>query len=112
MTGDWSGFDAFWKAYPRKVAKGAAEKAWKRLKPSLDVQQQIRDALIWQVLQDQWQDVKFIPHPSTYLNQRRWEDEPPVRQRPDQYGHYPPCESHRVCVERFINEERAKRGVA
>lgn len=33
------------------------------------------DAIERQKQSDQWQEPKFIPHPTTWLNQRRWEDE-------------------------------------
>jgi hypothetical protein len=56
-------------AYPRKVAKGAAVKAW----PGDEHLPAILAALAWQA--KNWTDPKFIPHPATYLNQRRWEDE-------------------------------------
>lgn len=66
-------FGRFWQAYPRKVGKGAAEKAWKsalsRASP-----EQILDA----VQRAEWHgNPRFIPHPATWLNQHRWLDEPP-----------------------------------
>lgn len=69
-------FLVFWDEYPRKVAKGAAARAWKRQAPPIvDVLQ----ALKWQRRQDQWQrdGGQYVPHPATYLNDRRWEDEEP-----------------------------------
>ena len=71
------GFTEFWKAYPRKVGKGAAQKAWDRLKPDLAA---VLAALDWQTKQDAWtkDGGQFIPHPGTYLNQKRWEDEKPA----------------------------------
>lgn len=71
------GFTEFWQAYPRKVGKGAAEKAWSKLKPDLQI---VLSALAWQSRQDGWTKDQgaFIPHPATYLNQRRWEDEKPA----------------------------------
>lgn len=71
------GFTEFWQAYPRKVGKGAAQKAWDKLKPDLD---SVLAALAWQTKQDAWtkDGGQFIPHPGTYLNQRRWEDEKPL----------------------------------
>lgn len=71
------GFTEFWKAYPNKTGKGAAEKSWEKQKPDLAT---VLAALAWQTKQDAWtkDQGKFIPHPSTYLNQRRWEDEQPV----------------------------------
>jgi uncharacterized protein YdaU (DUF1376 family) len=71
------GFTEFWQAYPRKVGKGAAEKAWAKASPDL---QAVLTALAWQTKQDGWtkDGGAFIPHPGTYLNQRRWEDEKPA----------------------------------
>lgn len=71
------GFTEFWQAYPRKVGKGAAEKAWAKLNPDLRT---VLSALAWQSRQDGWTKDQgaFIPHPATYLNQRRWDDEKPA----------------------------------
>lgn len=73
------GFDVFWKSYPRKVGKPVAFKAWNKQKPDLAL---VLTALAWQRTSEQWarDNGQFIPHPSTYLNQRRWEDEPPSAQ--------------------------------
>lgn len=73
-------FDSFWTAYPKKVGKGAAEKAWRALGPDNELLQQILHALEWQRQQDQWtkDGGQFIPYPSTWLNQKRWMDERPA----------------------------------
>lgn len=75
------GFETFWHHYPRKVGKGAAEKAWDKVGASLPT---VLSALSWQAISDDWtrDSGKFIPHPSTYLNQRRYEDEPPEVVKP------------------------------
>ena len=70
-------FDTFWKAYPRKVAKGAARTAWdrtKNIRPSLDI---LLEAIEKQKQQEQWQKDggTYIPHPATWLRQERWDDE-------------------------------------
>jgi hypothetical protein len=69
------GFAEFWAAYPRKVGKGGAEKLWGRLKPDLPT---VLKAIERARATEQWQrdGGQFIPHPATWLNQRRWEDEP------------------------------------
>jgi hypothetical protein len=36
----------------------------------------IKESIAWQVTSENWKDPQFIPHPSTWLNERRWEDEP------------------------------------
>lgn len=71
-------FARFWKAYPRKTGKGAAEKAWEKLKPTEELLLSMLAALGWQTRSADWQKDSgaFIPHPATWLNQRRWEDEP------------------------------------
>jgi hypothetical protein len=68
------GFAEFWSAYPRKVGKGAAEKLWGKLKPDLPI---VLKAIERARVTEQWQrdGGQFIPHPATWLSQRRWEDE-------------------------------------
>lgn len=70
-------FARFWEAYPRKVAKGRARKAWQKLAPDAALTDSILDALAWQRTGDTWRTPRFIPHPGTYLSDRRWEDAPP-----------------------------------
>ncbi len=68
-------FNTFWTAYPRKVAKTTAQKAFNKLKVDDGLLTSILIALEKQKQSKQWQDKQFIPHPATWLNQRRWEDE-------------------------------------
>lgn len=83
-----AGFAEFWSAYPLKKAKATAEKAWAKLKPSADLQAAILSAIAAHKLSADWQrdGGQYIPHPTTWLNQRRWEDEVTHArsQRPDQ----------------------------
>ena len=71
------GFDRFWQAYPRKTAKPQAAKAFARLRPDEPLLQRMLAALDLQRQSPQWQrDAgQFVPHPSTWINGRRWEDE-------------------------------------
>lgn len=64
----------FWAKFPRKIGKGAAWIAWKRAKPPLA---KVLVAIEAQKDSPQWRKNggQFIPHPTTWLNQRRWEDE-------------------------------------
>lgn len=73
-------FLSFWTAYPRKVSKAQAQKVWQKINPDSFLQEQILKSLEWQSLQPDWQKEggKFIPHPATWLNGRRWEDEQPT----------------------------------
>lgn len=67
------GFAEFWSAYPKKVGKGAAEKAWKKAKANLD---SVLAAIKVQASSDQWrkENGQYIPNPATWINERRWED--------------------------------------
>lgn len=71
------GFDTFWQAYPRKTAKPQAAKAFARLRPDDALLSQMLLVLALQRETDQWkrEGGQFIPHASTWLNNRRWEDE-------------------------------------
>jgi hypothetical protein len=75
--GGVGGFDRFWSAYPRKVAKQEALKAWTKLAPDIALEIRILGAVDHQRTWDAWtrDGGKFIPYPATWLNGRRWEDE-------------------------------------
>lgn len=70
-------FDKFWSSYPRKDNKQAAEKSFTRLKPDDDLLNKIQRNIQSRLNSGDWSldDKKHIPHASTYLNNRRWEDE-------------------------------------
>ncbi len=72
------GFEAFWEIYPRKVGKGAASKAWGRL--SLEQRRRAYRALKEQRQSLRGQirtDGNYCPHPATWINEGRFDDEPP-----------------------------------
>ena len=77
LSEDIVAFDKFWQLYPRKVGKGAAKKAWARLNPDDDLVRRILEAVSEQRDSVQWarDGGQYIPHPTTWLNQERWEDE-------------------------------------
>lgn len=66
-------FDQFWAAYPRRIAKGDARKAWGQtasIRPPLaDVLKAVAEA------RKHWDSGKFIPYPATWLRAERWDDE-------------------------------------
>lgn len=66
-------FRTFWDRYPRKVARQAAEKAFKRL--SLKDSDDAFNALELHLAQWRQKDRQFIPHAATWIRGRRWEDE-------------------------------------
>ena len=75
-----SQFEKFWTLYPKKAAKGAALSKWNTIcnKPTKDrpTWVQIKKAVFNQKKSEQWQDAKYIPHATTWLNQNRWLDDP------------------------------------
>ena len=70
-------FDEFWKAYPNKVGKDAARKAFEKRKPARPLLDAMLAAIAIQRTTKQWTDNggQYIPHPSTWLNEGRWQDE-------------------------------------
>lgn len=78
---DWTDFEEVWTRYPKKVGKEAARKAWKKLNGSRAQVEVLLLAIEKQKLSEQWQDVKYIPHLSTWLNGQRWTDEPTQERR-------------------------------
>jgi 2'-5' RNA ligase len=79
-------FEIFWKAYPRRVAKAVARKAWiqtARIRPSLE---ELLKIIETQCESEQWQKDggQYIPHPATWLRGERWSDEMEVNVKPKQ----------------------------
>ena len=68
-------WERFWKAYPRKKDKGAAEKAWNRAIRSGIEAKTIIDGLLFYVLDCRVKEPQFIKYPATWLNARGWQDE-------------------------------------
>ena len=73
------GFDAFWSAYPRKVGKDAAAKAFAKRRVDADLLAAMLAAVETQRHSDQWRrdGGQFIPHPAMWLKEGRWQDEAP-----------------------------------
>lgn len=67
-------FESFYVKYPRKVSKKAAADVWRRLS-EMD---RLAAAAGLERAVKTWSatgtETRFIPHPATWLNQRRWED--------------------------------------
>ena len=75
ITKSENNFLEFWNLYPKKKKKKEALIAWLKVSPPI---QPVLNAIGWQKQQQDWikEDGKFIPHPATYINGHRWEDEP------------------------------------
>lgn len=70
-------FDKFWAAYPNKVGKDAAKKAFDKRNPDEELTNLMMTALESQKSSDKWakDNGQYIPNPATWLNQGRWKDE-------------------------------------
>ena len=70
-------FDKFYQNYPKKVGKPKALQAFKKIDPDENLFFEMLQKLEIQKSSPQWSknNGEFIPHPSTWLNNRRWEDE-------------------------------------
>ena len=60
-----------------KVAKIKAKTSWDKIEMDKSVFEKIMQGLRDYKTSDQWEkdDGEFIPHPTTWLNQQRWNDE-------------------------------------
>lgn len=78
-------FVLFWEAYPRKVGREKALKSWKSINPStgkvltilkaVENQGPTFERAIAQAKDEGKPKKHYIPHPTTWLNQGRWDDE-------------------------------------
>lgn len=84
-----NGFDVFWENYPSKIGKGAALKKWQQLKISSELLAKILDAVEKQKKSSKWtkNNGEYIPNPTTWLNQGRWDDEVEVTEKLDDPWH-------------------------
>lgn len=79
-------FDKFWDAYPKKEGKKPAAKAWAKTNGNRPPIDQILAHI--EKRKSIWSEYKFIPHPTTFINQERWNDDltaavqKPVYKRP------------------------------
>ena len=106
-------FEQFWSAYPKKVGKGAAKAAFMKIKPSQDLTDRMVEAVRVASKSIQWQKEKgqYIPNPSTWLNQGRWEDhmevEPP-KPKEAPYPHPPKLTKEEKLEARQMAEGRMR----
>ena len=70
-------FDTFWAAYPKKVAKADARKAWAQTKDIRPELTNLLTAITANCKTESWMKSggAFIPYPATWLRGERWEDE-------------------------------------
>ncbi len=109
-------FEAWWAICPVKVGKGAAWEEYQRQRPPFE---QLMATTRAYLESEEWapksDGERAIPHPRTFLHQRRWEDTP-TRLRPRAAGptqgddwrdacpHTPQCSTPRRCELRRMKE--------
>jgi Mn-dependent DtxR family transcriptional regulator len=73
-------FERVWDSYPRKVNKRQAFEVWTALAPSPELTERIIASIQEHIQSEQWSRSlaedggQYVPHLTTFLNQRRWED--------------------------------------
>lgn len=73
-TNNIDSFEKFWEIYPRKIGKAAALKAFDKAIKKADSARIIESLENW-VYRGNLPEMQFIPHPTTWLNQERWQDD-------------------------------------
>lgn len=81
-------FMKLWAIWPKKRRKARREavKAWDRLKASDELLNEMSAALAKQMEGADWKRGIGVPYPSTWLNGRRWEDEPDEPEEEEAFG--------------------------
>jgi hypothetical protein len=76
-------FEEFWAVYPRHIAKAPARAKFVHIAKKVDLQVVVDGARRF-AADPNLPEPAFIPYPTTWLNQERWEDEalPPRADRP------------------------------
>ena len=111
MTEFATDFDLVWAEFPRHTAKAVARKAWNKLNPDTETVQAMLDALVWQKKTDQWRR-GVIPHLSTWLNQRRWEDERPITVIPTAITDEQRVHAHRIHAQQRAHAQQIAQDAA
>tara|TARA_R100000995_G_C3454980_1_gene110073 strand:- start:147 stop:761 length:615 start_codon:yes stop_codon:yes gene_type:complete len=69
-------FEEFWKNVPRKIAKSQSKKIYDRLIKKKEVDEEfLIDRIKAYAVAVKDKEMRYVLHPSTWLNQKRWEDE-------------------------------------
>jgi hypothetical protein len=68
-------FEIFYQEYPKHLKKNEVKKWFIKNKPDDELFNTIMEQLKKFKKTKEWKDTQYIPYPSTWLNQRRWEDQ-------------------------------------
>lgn len=78
-------FEAFWDLVPRKAGKGSARTAYAQARRKASAEE-IAAGMSRHAREVAGKEVRFIPHPSTWLNGERWADQAASAQSHSQQG--------------------------
>jgi hypothetical protein len=92
------GFDEFWEAYPRKVAKGSARRAWGAAARKAGAARLVEAAAAYAA--DPHRVARYTKHPASWLNGECWDD-PPCE---------PPAEPAKKPAQRIDTDRGGKSG--
>ncbi len=71
------GFAEWWRQYPRRVARGNAEKAYARvIRSGMATSDELLAGAMRYAAEKQHEEPKYIKHPASWLNAKCWLDEP------------------------------------
>jgi len=70
-------FNRFYEAYPKHISGDYARKCFERIDPDEELLDTMLKAIERQKKTEQWQNIRYIPNPSTWLNEKKWNDEIP-----------------------------------
>lgn len=104
-------FERFWKAYPRKTDKSKGKKAFHKHVKDEQTLGVILANIEARLGAGDWRRdrARFIPHPTTYLNNKRWEDEVIPDENPGN-GDGPGKDTRRLSAVERVREQRRKAG--
>lgn len=71
-------FESVWEFYPRKVNKGEAWRVYKQLDDAGQLPDDMRKRVEYRSYDADWKDsdkIQYVPHMTTWLHRRGWEDE-------------------------------------
>lgn len=90
-------FEKFWSVYPKKVAKQAAFKAFRKIpKIEATLGEILAGVEKWEH-SEQWQNPQFIPYPAKFLNDKRWEDK--IQKGGENYESNRQHSDRKICTE-------------
>ena len=98
-------FEQFWKAWPNKIAKPTAAKTFERVAGEAGFSMSALLAGVDRYVRDKPLDRQWL-NPTTFLAERRWEDEPaPTNRSTPTNGHGPGAGDHLARLARNLDAE-------